>query len=440
VESTIQLGLLAGNGLKWLKYVDPIIASFVTLVVALIVFGAAAKCVFELVSMENGTPVDEKFELVGWTVGGVFFGGLCLIISLMFFGASQTNKESIGYGLIKNWDSDSGSTSPSSRGGEQWSGPGNFNPDTSLDRFGRSPVEVRQPDRNLAFEPKEPQPPVDLAGMRDLIPPPPARTPRSPDHSSNVEVRRPPNPATSPPAAVLPKNAEIALPAFQYTLDQAQKSKYVGGGSGQDFRGHGPAGSVLVGLRLGLDGDQISGLEPIYQLGSEYVVGAACGQVSETQELLLARPGYVVGGAIVAADEKSLSLRLRFVKFDATNGELNTFDQYDSPLIGRSGSPAMELDGKGAMVVGFFGKSEAQRIAGLGFAGLKPTSGTAPAPPTDSATVFRFWFSRDGKFSVEAKLRELKNGKVVLEKRDGTSVEVDPAVLSDEDSEYLKSR
>ena len=436
----MELGLLAGNGLKWLKYVDPIIASFVTLVVALIVFGAAAKCVFELVSMEKGTPVDEKFELVGWTVGGVFFGGLCLLVSLACFVSSQSNPDSIGYGLAKDWGSGNENRSASSRGGSSGAGAGSSYDGPPFDPFGRTPVEVRQPDRNLAFEPKEPKLPVDVAGMRERLPSQPARTPRSPNNLPDVEVRRPSNPTPRQTETVLPANAEIGLPLFQYTLDQAQKSKYVGGSSGQDFRGHGPAGSVLVGLRLGLDGDQISGLEPIYQQGSEYVVGAACGHMSETQELILARPGYVVGGAIVAADEKSLSLRLRFVKFDATNGELNTFEQYDSPLIGRSTSPAMELDGKGAMVVGFFGKSAEQRIAGLGFAGLKPASGTAPATPTGSETVFRFWFSRDGKFSVEAKLREIKNGKAVLEKRDGTSVEVDPAVLSDEDSQYLKSR
>ena len=52
--------------------------------------------------------------------------------------------------------------------------------------------------------------------------------------------------------------------------------------------------------------------------------------------------------------------------------------------------------------------------------------------------LFRTWHSSDGKFSVEAKFLAFRDGKVHLGKRDGSTLEISPAQLSDADRDYCR--
>lgn len=445
MESTVLVGLVAARSIKWLKHVDPAIAAAATAIICVLALMMAARCAWFFISQSHRSSIEEKTGAVLHGIGYMFLAGLCAFVSIASLAKAESDPDSLGFvspnGLapgeryLTPEDFEPGRT-PIAPSSNQSPEPFPFNPRFDRDAHERDQVDVRRPNRNPTTETPLPSPPLPRSGKR------------SNDDSDSVDVRLPPSRTARKPEVALPATAELALPQFQYNLDHAQKSNFVGLNSGQDFRSHGPAGSVLVGLRIGLSNEQLCGFEPIYQLVNEYVVGAPCGSLGDHRELILAKPGYVVGGALVAANEDRLAIQLRFVKYDAEQGELNSFDQYDSERVGRSTGKVIELDGKGAMVVGIFGKANETGICGLGVAGLKPateasaTTAVSNSNPngTSNGTVFRVWFSRDRKFSVEAKFLEIKNGKAVLEKRDGTTVEADPAGLCDEDDKYLKSR
>ncbi|MDP1562060.1 MAG: SHD1 domain-containing protein [Pirellulaceae bacterium] len=429
METAMLFGGLTAQ-LRVLKYVDPIIGCVVGVILGIIGLVMVGKCVFYFFSLDRHSSTDEVAGAVFHGIGYSIFTGVCFLVSAVKYAQSQSNPDSIAFGA-----SDYASQ-------PRYPTPEDFEPGRTPTISPRNPrgsgfdddrFEVRQPNRNRPFGDGE----FTEPGTRR-----PVRPPLPSNDADSVETRLPPSRENSKPEAVLPAPAEVALPLFQYQLDQAQKSNFAGVNSGQDFRGHGPTGSVLVGLRVGTTNGRLTGFEPIYQLAEKYVTGDVCGTLGDNRELVLAKPGYVVGGALVAANEDSMALQLRFVKFAASQNKLDVFDQYDSERMGRSSGQVTELDGKGAMVVGFFGKRDDDRICGFGVAGLKPSSGQASeaAPVGATGNSLRVWFSQDRKFSVEAKLREVKNGKAVLEKTDGSVIEVDSNGLCPEDREYLKSR
>lgn len=51
---------------------------------------------------------------------------------------------------------------------------------------------------------------------------------------------------------------------------------------------------------------------------------------------------------------------------------------------------------------------------------------------------FRTWVSRDGRFTVEARLVSFAGGKATLERRDGKQIDVSPALLSPADNSYIR--
>ncbi|MBL8889659.1 MAG: hypothetical protein JNL67_06750 [Planctomycetaceae bacterium] len=446
-------GLLAARSLKLLRYTDPIIASAALLLIAFIAIGFAGRCVFIFVSLDRYDSREDKVSTVIYGIGYLLFSGLCLFASVLFFEQSQSDRDSFAYGWIESLERPDYLTPEEI---DKLPPATNPLPNRVMQPFGEDQVEVRQPDRNRSLDKSGPESNrISDSGVPNASDPmnrnPDNRLNRNGD-STPVDVRLPSNRTNSSALVELPTSAPIPLPKFQYSLNQAQKSKFVGAELGQDFRGHGPAGSVMVGMRIGTKQGRISGFEPIYQLESQYVTGEACGSLGDSQELVLAKPGFVVGGAIVAADSQSLAMQLRFVKYNQSENGLDTFDQYDSERIGRASGSMTELDGDGAMVVGVFGKLDGGQLCGLGVAGLKPSSpegatstgsknsASDSANSSNAPSVSRVWFSKDRKFSVEAKFREYKNGKVVLEKPDGTVIEVDPAGLCEEDDKYLKSR
>lgn len=61
-------------------------------------------------------------------------------------------------------------------------------------------------------------------------------------------------------------------------------------------------------------------------------------------------------------------------------------------------------------------------------------------PENKIEEVERIWFDSTGKYSVRAKYVESKDGKVTLEKLDGSTVELDVAKLSDSDQKWLREK
>lgn len=67
----------------------------------------------------------------------------------------------------------------------------------------------------------------------------------------------------------------------------------------------------------------------------------------------------------------------------------------------------------------------------------KPKSEGSRQRPIAEAT-WRTWTTANGKFRVDAKLLSIGRGNAKLEKRDGTTVEVKPDILSPEDQDFIE--
>lgn len=235
--------------------------------------------------------------------------------------------------------------------------------------------------------------------------------------------------------------AEIALPPLRYDLKKAQQSEYVGFPlKGVEFLAHGPEGSALVGLRVGVTNraaGEIQSIRPIYQQGDSYFYGERIGAAGGTMETLLARPGYLVGGCRLRGGVALRSVQLLFVKFDPETGRLDEEDKYPSDNLGSSNGPSEELYSNGWHVVGLFGRAD-EGVLGMGLAALKAARDPRAAKTTKPEV--RTWTSSDGKFSVDATFVRQEGGTVELLKENGESVNVPLERLSDADKTWLRDR
>lgn len=66
--------------------------------------------------------------------------------------------------------------------------------------------------------------------------------------------------------------------------------------------------------------------------------------------------------------------------------------------------------------------------------------GFALAGSTARAEVFRTWTDASGKFTIKAKFVAVEDGKVTLEREDGTEIEIEPKRLGEADQKYLADR
>jgi hypothetical protein len=60
------------------------------------------------------------------------------------------------------------------------------------------------------------------------------------------------------------------------------------------------------------------------------------------------------------------------------------------------------------------------------------------SPPSQQTPMIRKWTDKSGKFSVEAKFASRIGEKVTLEKPDGSTIEINVTVLSEDDQAYIK--
>ncbi|MFK8112916.1 MAG: SHD1 domain-containing protein [Rubripirellula sp.] len=109
-------------------------------------------------------------------------------------------------------------------------------------------------------------------------------------------------------------------------------------------------------------------------------------------------------------------------------------------------------------VIRRFPNTEADRLARTELAAIDPeskilkaaegeapsdwegASGTATVNARSASDSFRLWKARSGKFSTEAKFLRRKDGKVQLQKKDGSKIVVDIPMLSDADQAFLESK
>jgi hypothetical protein len=145
------------------------------------------------------------------------------------------------------------------------------------------------------------------------------------------------------------------------------------GGDRDRFRDVGPAGSVLVGVRISthlfFGGPKISSTVPIYRSGSRLIEGATYGQVTGPETTAVARPGYAVGGLKTRTGLSVDGFGMVFMRIK--DGRLDPSDSYDSPWLGdtQGGSPGTVYS-DGSLPVGLQGRAE-KNVNALGLVVVK---------------------------------------------------------------------
>ncbi len=105
------------------------------------------------------------------------------------------------------------------------------------------------------------------------------------------------------------------------------------------------------------------------------------------------------------------------------------------------GTATVEVPDKGTRSLTVLRQVSEQEIRDV----LEKESQAAPSPNTEKSSPepekkFRTWSDKSGKFSIEAQLVSSNDVTVKLQRRDGKTVEVPRAMLSEQDQKYLKSQ
>lgn len=126
------------------------------------------------------------------------------------------------------------------------------------------------------------------------------------------------------------------------------------------FRDVGPAGSVLVGVRVSFiehfGGPKVRSVQPIYRSGKKHYPGRVHGFVAGPVKTVVARPGYAVGGLVTHTGLTVDGFGIVFMK--VADDRLDPGDTYNSPWIGdkQGGNPG-EVMSPGGLIVGLQGRS-----------------------------------------------------------------------------------
>jgi hypothetical protein len=166
----------------------------------------------------------------------------------------------------------------------------------------------------------------------------------------------------------VPKSAKAYPPEDLIDLKQSFTER-----SRDGFRDVGPAGSVLVGVRVTyiehFGGPKIRSVQPIFRSGKNYYYGKIHGQFVPPYRTFIAKPGYAVGGLVTHTGLTLDGFGMVFMKVDGDG--LDPTDSYKSPWIGdkEGGGPA-EVFSNGGLVVGLQGKSK-EEMNGLGLTTFK---------------------------------------------------------------------
>jgi hypothetical protein len=160
---------------------------------------------------------------------------------------------------------------------------------------------------------------------------------------------------------------------------------------GQAMTDTAPAGGVLVGVRGYWDEEPqptLRSLQPIYLAGDQYVFGKQVGEGGVNQTVLIARPGFRVGGFEFLNLGDIVGFQLKYTPLGA--GETAAEKPYDSPWIGPDLSARAETAEAGErMAVGLVAYSgETLQGLGLMLAGAHTVNlAAAPAMPAELRTA-----------------------------------------------------
>jgi hypothetical protein len=165
---------------------------------------------------------------------------------------------------------------------------------------------------------------------------------------------------------------ELALP------DGTDHTGFVGdsqGGGPFVKAGDGVKPMIGVRYRIGQWGHACIGeLEPLYDPPAD------AGTTKKDEKVVLAKPGYVVGGMWANGPDYADALRVIFMK--ATDSGVSIKDQYISPWIGTPlGSDRIKLGCTGQPAIGLFGR-QGLNLNAFGLV-MKSGGSVTPKDPTD---------------------------------------------------------
>ncbi len=182
-------------------------------------------------------------------------------------------------------------------------------------------------------------------------------------------------PARKPNVPVKITVSRISRNAKSYPSEDLQDLPRSFRTDSESFRDLGPAGSVLVGVRVTyiehFGGPKVRSVQPIYRSGKNHYVGLIHGEVVGPVTTVVAKPGYAVGGLVTHTGLTVDGFRMVFMKIDGNRLDPN--DSYNSPWLGdlKGGGPG-EVYSPGALVVGLQGRSRNEVFA-LGLTTLVET-------------------------------------------------------------------
>jgi hypothetical protein len=258
------------------------------------------------------------------------------------------------------------------------------------------------------------------------------------------------------PPAKLPRPKK-PLPALRYDESAIRTSPLVGGDGNERFEELAPPSGLLVGARVVIGdsfGGSVQAIEPIFQVGRKYELSRLHGEAGQNVKLLLAPPGYAVGGVQVGAGLLMDAMRLVYMPVDGKR--LNAGDREYSEWVGGSGGGTSECVSDGSLVVGVGGTYEREALMSLRLAYVNPDDvkatseneeETSEKSAADAASAgddaapsgMRRWTSADGKFSVVGRLEDFDGKMATIVKGDGKRAKVPAEKLSAKDQGYLEA-
>ena len=117
-----------------------------------------------------------------------------------------------------------------------------------------------------------------------------------------------------------------------------------------------PSGGILVGLRVSRGeafGGSVIGIAPIFQVKGRYVTGKLKRQGGDDGQILLAPPGFAVGGVQVGSGLWMDALRLIYMPLEGNKLQISN-RQY-SEWVGGRGGGTKEVVSDGGLIVGVAG-------------------------------------------------------------------------------------
>ncbi len=179
-----------------------------------------------------------------------------------------------------------------------------------------------------------------------------------------------------------------------------------------------PAGARLAALEIAGDQYSFSGIQAVYQNGSNITQGLWFGRQASDSRTFTPRSGYAIGGFDVqmSADRSRMN-RLRVVYMRRkSGGGLDTSDTYESEWFGRdsTSSYVTRISGNGHEIAGLRGcHRPGSSVAGIGVIVKRTARDTAVALPKSKA---RFNLAFDGRYSfVQTNLMHKPNSPVTIE-------------------------